>query len=544
MLTLIAGGRVIDPANHRDGVGDVWMREGKIVDPPQGARADAIYDAAGKIVMAGAIDIHSHIAGWNVNTARLLLPEYHSAAAPRPAETPLSNVGWTTRATGCLYAAMGFTTVVEPAVSPHHALHAHLELADIPIIDKATLAVLGNDDYLLDLLHAKESDVAIQDYVAWTLEMSRSLGIKVVNAGGAAAFKENIRAFSLDDVVPSYGVSSRAIVKALQHAVNALGVPHPLHVHCNNLGLAGNVETALMTIAAAEGLPLHLAHLQFYGYGKEGERGFSSAAARLAEAVNAGTGITIDVGQVMFGQTVTISSDVLRQFNARNQARPRKWLILDGDANGVGVVPYNYRRNDFYNAVQWAVGLELFLLIEDPWRVFLTTDHPNGAPFTTYPEIFALLMSRDLRAQWMVDMPPAAMKVTTLPSIAREYSLTEIAAMTRAAPAKLLGLTDRGHLNPGAVADVAIYENDADRAKMFRAAALVFKDGELVVRGGRVTNYRWGRALTVRPERNRAIDRRMRTYYADRYGLSDEFFKVPEHALGRPEPFELVPCVS
>jgi len=544
MLTLIAGGRVIDPANHRDGVGDVWMREGKIIDPPQGARADAIYDAAGKIVMAGAIDIHSHIAGWNVNTARLLLPEYHSAAAPRPTETPLSNVGWTTRATGCLYAAMGFTTVVEPAVSPHHALHAHLELADIPIIDKATLAVLGNDDYLLDLLHAKESDVAIQDYVAWTLEMSRSLGIKVVNAGGAAAFKENIRAFSFDDVVPSYGVSSRVIVRALQHAVNALGVPHPRHVHCNNLGLAGNAETALMTIAAAEGLPLHLAHLQFYGYGKEGERGFSSAAARLAEAVNAGTGITIDVGQVMFGQTVTISSDVLRQFNARNQARPRKWLILDGDANGFGVVPYNYRRNDFYNAVQWAVGLELFLLIEDPWRVFLTTDHPNGAPFTTYPEIFALLMSRDLRAQWMVDMPPAAMKVTTLPSITREYSLTEIAAMTRAAPAKLLGLTDRGHLNPGAVADVAIYENDADRAKMFRAAALVFKDGELVVRGGRVTNYRWGRALTVRPERNRAIDRRMRTYYADRYGLSDEFFKVPEHALGRPEPFELVPCVS
>jgi formylmethanofuran dehydrogenase subunit A len=544
MLTRIAGGRVIDPANDRDGVGDVWMRDGRIVDAPQGARADATHDAAGKIVMPGAIDIHSHIAGWNVNTARLLLPEYHSAAAVRPTATHLSKVGWTTHETGCLYATMGFTTVVDPAVSPHYALHAHLELADIPIIDKATLAILGNDDYLLGLLHAKESDVAVQDYVAWTLEMSRSLGIKVVNAGGAAAFKENIRAFSFDDVVPSYGVSSRAIVRALQHAVNALGVPHPLHVHCNNLGLAGNVETALTTIAAAEGLPLHLAHLQFYGYGKEGERGFSSAAAPLAEAVNAARSVTIDVGQVMFGQTVTISADVLRQFNARNQARPRKWLIVDGDANGFGIVPYNYRRSDFYNAVQWAVGLELFLLIEDPWRVFFTTDHPNGAPFTTYPEIFALLMSRDLRAQWMADVPPAAMKMTTLPSIAREYSLTEIATMTRAAPAKLFGLTDRGHLNPGAVADVAVYENDADRAKMFRAAALVFKDGELVVRDGMVSSYRWGRALTVRPERNRAIDRRMRAYYEERYGLSDEFVKVPEHALGRPEPFERVPCVS
>ena len=544
MLTRIAAGRIIDPANGRDGVGDVWMRDGKIVDTPQGARADATYDVAGKIVMAGAIDIHSHIAGWNVNTARLQLPEYHSAAAARPAKTPLSQVGWTTHETGCLYAAMGFTTVVEPAMSPHHALHAHLELADIPIIDKATLAVLGNDDYLLGLLQAKQGKAAVRDYVAWTLDISRSLGIKVVNAGGAAAFKENVRAFSFDDVVPSYGVSSRAIVKTLQHAVNALGVPHPLHVHCNNLGLAGNVETALTTIAAADGLPLHLAHLQFYAYGKEGERGFSSAAALLAEAVNAATSVTIDVGQVMFGQTVTISSDVLRQFNARHQAKPNKWVILDGDANGFGIVPYNYRRNDFYNAVQWAAGLELFLLIKDPWRVFFTTDHPNGAPFTTYPEIFALLMSRDLRAQWIAELPPAALEVTTLPSIKREYSLTEIATMTRAAPAKLLGLADRGHLGAGAIADVAVYGNDADRAKMFRAAALVFKDGELVVRDGTVTNYRWGRALTVRPGRDHAIDRRMRAYYDGRYGLSDEYLKVPEHALGRPEPFAIVPCVS
>src|SRR5207247_2530570 len=99
--------------------------------------------------------------------------------------------------------------------------------------------------------------------------------IKVINAGGSTAFKFNVREFSLDDVVPHYGVSSRAIVKALQHAVHALGVPHPLHVHCNNLGLAGNAETALATIAAADGLPLHLAHLQFYGYGREGKRKFS-----------------------------------------------------------------------------------------------------------------------------------------------------------------------------------------------------------------------------------------------------------------------------
>jgi formylmethanofuran dehydrogenase subunit A len=544
MLTRIKGGRVVDPANGRDGVGDVWFRDGRIIDAPAGdTGADDTYDAAGKVVMAGAIDIHSHIAGSNVNTARLLMPELQGAAAVARPATLLANAGWGTFATGCCYAGMGFTTVVEPAVAPDYALHAHLELADIPIIDKATLSVLGNDDYLLSLMRASESASAVRDYVAWTLATSRALGIKVINAGGAVAFKSNLRAFSLDDVVPFYGVSSRAIVKTLQRAVHELGVPHPLHVHCNNLGLAGNADTALATIAAAEGLPLHLAHLQFYGYGKEGGRGFSSAAARLAEAVNASKSVTIDVGQVMFGQTVTISSDVLRQFNARKGASPRKWLVFDGDANGGGIVPYNYRAADFYNAVQWCVGLELFLLIDDPSRVFFTTDHPNGAPFTTYPDILALLMDRDLRAQWIEGLPPAVKEVTTLASIKREYSLDEVATMTRAAPAKLLGLADRGHLGAGAVADVAVYADDADRAKMFRAASLVFKDGDLVVRDGEVTHYRWGRALTVAPGHDRAIERRMRNYYSERYGLPAEVLAgVPAAAIGRPDPFEQVPC--
>ena len=542
MLTRIKGGRIIDPANGHDGIGDIWMRDDRIVEAPPAATADTTYDATGKIVMAGAIDIHSHIAGWSVNTARLLLPEFRLGSAARPGSTPLSNAGWAAFEIGCLYAAMGFTTVVEPAVSPHYALHAHLELADVPIIDKATLAVLGNDDFLLGLMRARESAAVVRDYVAWTLAATRSLGIKVINAGGAAAFKENVREFSFDDVVPAYGVSSRAIVRTLQHAVNELGVPHPLHVHCNNLGIAGSADSALTTIAAAEGLPLHLAHLQFYGYGKEGGRGFSSAAARLAEAVNAAQSVTIDVGQVMFGQTVTVSLDVLRQFKARNQARPRKWVILDGDANGAGIVPYNYRSADFYNAVQWAVGMELFLLIDDPWRVFFTTDHPNGAPFTVYPEILALLMSRDLRAQWMAKLPAEAMTVTTLPSISREYSLVEIATMTRAAPARLLGLPDRGHLGAGAIADVAVYEDESDRARMFRSAALVFKQGKLVVRDGTPTRHIFGRALMVEPERDRAIDRRLKAYYDERWGISHDLIKVPDHAIGRPHPFELVSC--
>lgn len=542
MIIRIKNGEIIDPANGRSGLGDLWIKDGVIVEPPASGKADHTHDAKGCVVMAGAIDIHSHIGGGNVNTARLLLPEQHKAHRARPVHTPLSNAGWSTFETGVRYARMGFTTVVEPAMNPSAALHTHLELADIPIIDKASLAILGNDDFLLSLIRDKASNTVIDDYVSWAVGSTRALGVKVINAGAAAAFKENVRAFSFDDIVPGYGVSSRAVVKTLQDSVVRLGIPHPLHVHCNNLGIGGAADTVAETVAAAEQQPMHLAHLQFYSLGTEGKRKYSSAAARMAEMVNATPNLTIDIGQVMFGQTVTISSDVLRQFMARGSANPKKTVITDGDGNGGGIVPYAYKP-DYYGSLQWAIGLELFLLIDDPWRVFFTTDHPNGAPFTTYPQLFALLMDADVRAAETEKVSKAALKHSTLESISREYTLDEIAIMTRAAPAKLLGLRDRGHLGPGALADVAVYRKDKDIAKMFGRAALVFKDGDLVVKDGEITHYRPGKALRLNPPADRQIVRRMEDYYQSKYGLGLDWFSFPDTALGVENPFAEVACL-
>src|SRR5579885_618465 len=222
MLIHLKGGRIIDPVNGRDEVGDLWIENDRIVAPPQGGVADDVHDVSGKIVMAGAIDIHSPIAGGNVNCARLLLPEMHQARQARAMGLPLSTAKWSTFETGTIYASMGFTTVIEPAIVPHQAFQAHLELSDIPIIDKGILTVLGNDDFLLSFLQA-----------------ANGLGVKCINAGGATAFKYNARTFNLDDVVPYYGLTSRQIVEALQRAVNDLKIPHPLHLHTNNLGIPG-----------------------------------------------------------------------------------------------------------------------------------------------------------------------------------------------------------------------------------------------------------------------------------------------------------------
>ncbi len=103
-----------------DEIADLWIEDGRIIAAPQGRQPDQTHDVAGKIVMAGAIDIHSHIAGGNVNTARLLLPEMHRAG--RAPTLPLATSKWSTFETGNIYASMGFTTVVEPAVAPHQGV--------------------------------------------------------------------------------------------------------------------------------------------------------------------------------------------------------------------------------------------------------------------------------------------------------------------------------------------------------------------------------------------------------------------------------------
>ncbi len=544
MLIQLKGGRVIDPVNNRDGVGDVFIENGRIVGNTEGRTPDEVHDVTGKIVMAGAIDVHSHIAGTNVTLGRQLMPELPQLAAEGGQPILASPAAWGSYATGIRYAEMGYTTVIEPAMIPTHAIEAQTELAAIPIIDTAGLVILGNDDYTLELLRGgRVKSDELKDYVAWTLSHSKAIGLKVINAGGSEAFKFNARTFDLDEEVPDYGVTSRGIVDAMQKAVADLGVPHPPHVHCNNLGIAGNVETAVATLEATQGLPIHFAHIQFYGYGDEGEKGFSSGAARLMEAVNKHKNATVDVGQVMFGQTITVSGDILRQFDGRRAASPKKWALNQGDGNGTGVVPYHYKSKSFVNAMQWAIGLEIFLLAEDPWRVLFSTDHPNGALFVRYPEIMHLLMDKDERARWLDGVPEAARQHSNLAEITRELTLSELAVITRGAPARLLGLTDRGHLGAGAIADVAVYTEQKNKTKMFSAADLVFKSGTLVVRKGKVVRVTWGRCYHVEPGFDAQIEKRVKAYYDRYFGADPSWFGVTD-ATHRPDRFATIPCAS
>ncbi len=535
MITCLKNGQLYDPAQQKNGVQeDIYIAQGCIIAKPLDmSKVTKTFDLSGKIVMAGAIDMHSHIGGGKINIARMMLPEFQESKKYSEPEAHICTPNCSHHATpnttdtGFRYIEMGYTAAFEPALMPVNARQAHLEMADTPMIDKGGYAILGNDDYFLRMLASKKDQKSINDYVAWILHSTQSIGIKVVNPGGINAFKFNQRKLDLDENNRHYQISPRDILKSLSRAVHELGIAKPLHVHCNNLGAAGNFETTLNTMSASDGLPMHLTHIQFHSYGTEGDKKFSSAAAQISEALNKNKHITADVGQILFGQTVTASGDsMMQQLNAKH-ANPKKSVLMDIECDaGCGVLPFKYRDQNYVNALQWAIGLELFLSVEDPWRIFLTTDHPNGAPFTSYPHLIRLLMDRSFRNEAFAKLNLDAQAMSNLNSLNREYSLYDIAIMTRAGAAKLIGLNDRGHLSVGAGADITVYTDQANREAMFAKPDYVFKDGELVVKDGKVVKVVWGTTHTTKPSFDIGVEKDLKDYFNQYHTMQLDNFKI------------------
>ncbi|MDI9348621.1 MAG: formylmethanofuran dehydrogenase subunit A [Candidatus Symbiobacter sp.] len=564
----LKNGYVIDPQNSDQGqIRDLWIAKDRLVAAPESPPANyEKIDLGGRLVMAAGIDMHSHIAGGKVNLARQIMASerppppvrpYFSAQAtaipppaPRRRDMRRPDYDETTpnsQATAYRYSEMGYAAAFEPAMLAANARQTHRELGDVAMLHRGVYVTLGNEEFFLRLLASGASQTQINDYVAWMMRRCCAMGVKLVNPGGVHAFKSNRHEQELDTPGPLYPVTPREIIYRLARAVYEIGVRFPLHVHCNNLGRAGNVATTLATIKAAEGFPIHLTHVQFHAYGDAGDHKFSSAAALIAEAVNQNPNVTIDVGQILFGSTITASGDSMTQFRQSAYARPKKYICMDLECEGgCGLVPIGYKNRNFVNGVQWAVGLELFLLVTDKNRIFLTTDHPNGAAFTAYPRIIRLLMDPSYRAEQFAKLHPDAQKQSLLPGLTQAFNWVDIARMTRSGPAQLLGLADHGHLGVGAVADLVVYDvcpatpagAAMDYAKIFAAPYLMLRGGHVLSQNGEIQAAAWDAAPPalaagcthyVWPECDeKFIESRLRPFFSDYLGV-----RLENYGFGR-----------
>jgi len=531
----IVGAAVYDPLNGIQGdVRDICIEDGRIV--AQVPLGTPTLNARGTIVMPGGVDIHSHVASSACNHARRLLPEEHTAEpvpAPelRDGEAPArSGTGGTlpsTFTTGYRYAGLGYTTVFDAAVAPLMARHSHEEFDDTPIVDGGFFVLLGNDEYLLRQIETGNPDRA-RDYAAWILGATGGYAIKVVNPGGIQAWKSGQRNLTeIDQPLGSSRVTPRAILETLTDAANSLRLPHPVHIHCNNLGVPGNARTTLQSMETLAGRRAHFTHLQFHCYGGGAGDGWSSAAQRVIEYLNANPLLSADVGQVMFGPATTISADAPIEYLLHANSG-RKWTNIDVELEtGCGIVPYSFQERAAVSALQWAVGLELFLLSADPWRLVLSTDHPNGGSFLSYPTLIQQLMDRDARAEQLKRVNAKLLAGSVLADgLSREYTLNEIAIVTRAGPARLLGLRHKGHLGVGADADLTFYSRERNIARMFARPRYVIKGGVLVVEEGQLRRAPAGRRLRVSPGHDTAVLRDLRRHFNAHATVAFENFPV------------------
>jgi formylmethanofuran dehydrogenase subunit A len=526
---LIAGGYVYDPAHGLAGqVKDLWISGGKIVEPPSdpSVRPTRTLNAAGLVVMPGGIDMHCHIAGPKVNAARKMRPEEKRKAEKiyRTATTHSGTMGSvpSTFATGYKYIGLGYTTAFDAAVPPLNARHTHEEFEDTPCIDKGFYILMGNNHYVMRAARDGD-DERLANFTGWLLGAAKAYACKLVNPGGVEVWKQqasgNVR--QIDENVEHFDVTPRQVIQAVSRTVDSLKLPHSVHIHANNLGMPGNWTTTLETMRSLEGHRGHMTHIQFhsYGGGDADENTFNSKVAPLAEYVNANPNVTVDVGQVLFGKTTSMTGDGPLGYYLAN-VYGTKWFSADTEMEaGCGIAPIEYKNKSLVHSLQWAIGLEWYLMVNDPWRVVMSTDHPNGGSFLAYPQIIRLLMDRNYRDEALKAVHPLVRERSQLADLKREYSLNDIAIITRAGPARILGLKNKGHLGPGADADITIYTPHENKETMFSLPRYVIKSGHILVEEGDLRQEHQGHLLHVAPSYDVAAEADIAQWFEDCYSI-------------------------
>ena len=173
-------------------------------------------------------------------------------------------------------------------------------------------------------------------------------------------------------------------------------------------------------------------------------------------------------------------------------------------------------------------------MANDPWRVVMSTDHPNGGSFLAYPLIIKLLMDRTYRQDILKEINPAVSQRSQLADLDRQYTMNEICIITRAAPARLLGLRHKGHLAPGADADITVYTPNEDKQVMFEMPRFVIKAGRMIVEQGEIREPVEGRSLHVSPEYDPSIETEIGKWFEKYYSIRFRNYPVSSRYLRDP----------
>lgn len=241
------------------------------------------------------------------------------------------------------------------------------------------------------------------------------------------------------------------------------------HVHLPHLAQGESLGTLEKFLKRLSGRRCHLSHVSHYAFETRDGKLFP-AGGRAAEMLARYPNVTVDCGPIVFGPALTFTAD--EDLAHRVLFSGGRGLIGNPKSRFISS-PYTFKKENRIDSLLWINGMEFLLSAQNLKSVSLSIDFPSGGAIEGYPHIIACLMDAEKRGLFLSGLNPESVESSSLKNNAREFTLSEIATITRLAPAIVAGKKNRD-LDKWAV-DAVVYEDMKDREKMFATPRYVIR---------------------------------------------------------------------
>ncbi len=431
---ILRGARVIDAQNGIDGIRDIAVTGGRVaaIAGEIGAPADREEDLSGLAAVPGIIDMHVHVSPW---------------LGGRVGHRMLALAGVTT--------ALDMAGPIEGVVALARDHGAGLNLACINYIRP------GHTVATTDPGEAELRDLLMRSLKAG------AIGLKLL--GGHFPMTPD--------------AAARAIAVAAEEGAY-------IAFHAGTLASGSHIDGMLEACELAAGLPLHMAHINSY------TRGLVRAAMTEGEEALAALQAHPNLVSESYLSPINATSAKCSD-GAPESMQTRTWLKIGGfapteqglaEAIEAGWALLNEETNDTVILATGAKAVEA-------WRARNTE---LGVSFMANPSEprLRLATAKDEKGRFIVDalatdgggIPRNVIVEMGLALVRLEaWTLADFVEKSSVAPARALGLANKGHLGVGADADITVLDLERGRPRMaFVAGEAIMKDGAVLGRGTRL----------------------------------------------------------
>jgi len=496
---IIKNGLIFDPLNKITGeVKDILIQDGKIVEKFSSSKDVRTIDAKNKTVIPAALDIHTHIASQQVNWARLI--------GANNSEFMILWKGLTLDYIAKSYIANGYTFILEANVFPSLARQTIFNFRNLPILDKAMLLNISNLWPLeLEFQRGKIENLAV--FLSDLLSITKGFGFKVYNPFESESWNFKTLRKDVSSKGRLYNFSALDVYENLTKANEYLGMPHSVHAHIEGyeqIKAKNNLFTILNKIKSLDletnsDLDSELKRSQFFHIAHASAYNIDGNNSELINSLNEIDTIDIDLGFIGFDKInplITSDRRLINLFLNNNGNGNDKTLIssaveFEGDTFAT---IRTFDKKNIQDCILWANGIELALMVDNKWQLQFSVNYPNYADINNVPEIATWLISKDARDEFMTGMNKEFLTNNDLQNNDKTLTFNEFIIITRASPAKSLGLGNiKGSLRESADADINILDlniNEIDISKDYEQLKNALLNIEYVIKSGEIIKHK------------------------------------------------------